>query len=191
MTKLQWLQLGGKFITDAGLAHLAPLHELTGLQLDGHAKGLHGTGLAALSGLAKLKHLNLADSGIVDEALPSIGKFANLERLNLSRTLITGKGLQALAPLSHLKSLQLHGCRRLEGSMLGGLAALPELAELSLDDDAIQDDAIASLEKLTKLRLLTLLMTPNPGHGMARLEKALPKCQVARTPAVRGWWDSQ
>ena len=103
-------------------------HELTVLRLDGHSKGLHGSGFAALTHLDHLTSLAIPDSGIEDEMMGSIGKLLTLEDLDLSRTWITSKGLASLAPLSRLKKLQLNGCRTGASSLEAGKTPSPRIA---------------------------------------------------------------
>jgi RND family efflux transporter MFP subunit len=183
LTRLKLLQLGDKYLADSDLAHLAPLHDLTALRLDGHSKGLHGSGFAALTHLDHLTSLAVPDSGIEDEMMASIGKLGTLEDLDLSRTWITSKGLASLASLSRLKKLQLNGCRRLDASSLEPLAKLPHLELLALANWRIDETIVESLKKLTSLR--QLYIQPNgglsPGAFQAlfpALQASLPKCSI-------------
>ncbi len=156
LTGLKTLKLGDKYFTDRDLARLAPLHDLTRLQLDGKSKGLHGSGFGALSHLTHLKSLDLDSSGFEDEAMAPIGKLVSLEELDLSRTWITGKGLASLAPLSGLKKLRLSSCRRLEVSSLEVLTKFPRLESLAINNCPTDDSVVELLKKLTSLRELYL-----------------------------------
>ncbi len=66
--------------------------------------------MAALAGLAKLRHLKLWQAkGIDDAAIPSFLQMQNLEILELPETSVTAVGLAQLAPMKHLKQLFIGG----------------------------------------------------------------------------------
>ena len=76
-------------------------------------------GLAALSGLPRLRHLKLwKANGIDDAAIPVLLKMENLEVLELPETSITAQGLAQLSARRHLKQL-----------FIGGIEITPEQAE--------------------------------------------------------------
>jgi len=180
LTGLTTLRVRSRFITDGGLKHLAPLGDLAVLELNGHAKDLHGRGLEELGHLKKLKKLDLTGSGIDDDALVYIGRIPQLERLNLSETWITGSGLARLANLEHLRALHLSLCRRLAAGTLGALAKCHALEELDLFRCRIDDAAVESLAKLTSLRDLELTDTHVTQSGFNKISQSFPEL----TPAV-------
>ncbi len=65
------------------------------------AKGLHGSGFEALSGLTNLRTLAVPGCGLDDEHMRAIGNLTELEKLDLHDTWISGKGLAELAGLKH------------------------------------------------------------------------------------------
>jgi RND family efflux transporter MFP subunit len=132
MTNLQSLLITSERITDAGLENFARLTELTTLQLSG-ARYLHGSGFKQLSGLKKLKRLNVANSGLDDGGLAEIAALASLEQLDVSGTWISDSGLAQLARLPRLKNLDLSHCRRIDDAGFETLSKLPHLRTLNLD----------------------------------------------------------
>ena len=80
-----------------------------------------GKGLAALSGLPKLRHLKLWKArGIDDAAVPVFLQMESLEVLELPETSITARGLAQLSAKRGLKQL-----------FIGGIDITPEQARVA------------------------------------------------------------
>ena len=95
---------GGMRITDLGLARLSKLEKLQHLDLSGSA--ITPNGLKALASLRDLRRLSLWNvKGIDDTAAPYLEAFANLTSLDLSNTSIGDDTLARLATLSDLRRL--------------------------------------------------------------------------------------
>jgi mono/diheme cytochrome c family protein len=78
------LNLAGSKPTDAGLAPLAGLKNLSVLHLERSA--VTDAGLAHIAGLANLQYLNLFGTGISDEGLKHLANLKHLQRLYLWQT---------------------------------------------------------------------------------------------------------
>ena len=86
------LNLGNTGITNAGLAKLESLSNLTSLGLD-WCKEITDAGLVEIAKLINLTSLNLWGTEITDAGLVEIAKLTNLTSLDLWRTEITDAGL--------------------------------------------------------------------------------------------------
>jgi uncharacterized membrane protein len=91
---VQWLDLGGTAVTDAGLAALAPMRRLERLHLD-LTKVTDG-GLARLSALKQIEYLNLRGTAVTDGGLASLRALPRLRSLYLWQTAVTPAAAQAL-----------------------------------------------------------------------------------------------
>jgi len=120
LTKLDLSNHGTSFgsgneITDAGLAGLAPLENLTELNLWGNCR-LGDRACKELVPLQKLTTLDLNSAHVTDVGLKELAKLKNLTTLKLHaavpeggfpRTSVTSAGLKELAALKHLTHLDL------------------------------------------------------------------------------------
>lgn len=88
------LNLGRSKITDAGMATIGAMKNLTRLRLENTA--LTDAGVDALAGLAKLEYLNLYGTKITDAALAKLEKLANLKTLYAWQTGVTKPAAEAL-----------------------------------------------------------------------------------------------
>jgi len=121
-TNLTTLWLGScEGVTDAGLAHLAELTNLTRLALAG--TGVTDAGLAHLAGLTNLTMLTLAATSVTDAGLAHLAGLTNLTILNLRSTGVTDAGLAHLTGLTNLKTLDLTAC---DGVTDAGVAVVKE-----------------------------------------------------------------
>ena len=95
--------LGGRALTDQGLAHAAALENVASLNL--RDTKITGAGLVHLKGLAKLRELHLERTAVGDEGIENLAGLLNLEYLNLYKTKITDKSLAHLSGLKKLRRL--------------------------------------------------------------------------------------
>ena len=142
-------------VTDAGLAHLRSLKDLTRLVL--RCPELTGAGLKNLSA-EKLANLNLANSGVTDSGLKSLAALPNIDTLILSRTAITDDGLVHLQELPNLVSLDLTSTH-INGSGLAHLESHAKLKTLRLGDSTVTNDGLSHIPPLPNLENLTLRST--------------------------------
>ena len=134
---------------DAGLEHLADLHDLRDLYLVG--------------------------AKITDAGLRTIGRMDTLESLYLVETGATSAGLAHLQGLHGLVYLRLEGTTgggEFDASGLHALAGLPNLQRLTLYGAGFDDATFAALEKLPKLRRVALLNTAVTQPALQEFKKA-------------------
>lgn len=91
---------------DAGLAPLAPIADKV-VSLDLARTKVTDAGLAAVAAMKNLTELHLEGTAVSDAGLDHLKGLAALEYLNLYNTKVTDKGLTTIAGLSKLKSLYL------------------------------------------------------------------------------------
>jgi hypothetical protein len=101
-----------------------------------------------------------------------------LHELDLTRTAITDRGLAVVAAMPALERLSLRltnvtdsGLRVLEGN--------ESLCTLNIQRTSISDGAVPTLATFRNLRNLYTSGSRLSPDGLARLRRALPKCQVA------------
>ncbi|NLI98550.1 hypothetical protein GX441_07825 [bacterium] len=110
MTNLKELDLTGTEINDEDVKPLTNLECLKSLSIGGGGPGhLTDTGIAYLSGLSTLQHLDISSTYVTDEGLEYIQSLVNLKILNLVSTGITDKGLVHIETLKNLRLLDLSG----------------------------------------------------------------------------------
>jgi hypothetical protein len=180
---LQRLNIGRTKVTDAGLAHLLKLRHLTHLNVG--RTGITGAGLAQLSKLGRLRVLDLSNPvgspkrGIANEHLVHLATLPALRSLVLSyNRRLTTVGFEHLRKLSALTHLDLAGTS-VTSNDLAYIGEMTSLRALDLsrsilqegDAEAITDDGIAHLTKLTGLRTLSLRQTSLSDAGLAQIAK--------------------
>jgi uncharacterized membrane protein len=92
--QIVWLDLAATRVTDAGLATLARLPNLTRVHLQRTAVG--DAGLARLGGLAHVEYLNLYGTRVTDEGLARLSTLKGLRTLYVWRTAVTPAGAARL-----------------------------------------------------------------------------------------------
>lgn len=108
-----------KEFTDAGLTPLAPIADKV-VSLDLARTKVTDAGLAAVAAMKNLTELHLEGTAVSDAGLDHLKGLAALEYLNLYNTKVTDAGLTKIAGLSKLKSLYLWQ----SGVTKAGVAAL-------------------------------------------------------------------
>jgi hypothetical protein len=104
LTHLRGLDVHGcARITDAGMAHLAGLKDLESIELGGAPIG--DDGLRHLAGLTRLKGIGLCDTRVTDAGLANLSALKDLESLNLFGTAVTDAGLEHLRGLNKLSEV--------------------------------------------------------------------------------------
>jgi internalin A len=105
LPKLEELHLGESLATDAALAGIEEMGNLTNLNLCGER--LTDAGLVHLRNNHKLKRLNLMWQPVTDAGLAQLSHLTSLEFLGLCKTKITDAGLRHLEGLTSLQKLDL------------------------------------------------------------------------------------
>ncbi|CAG0992837.1 hypothetical protein PLCT2_02567 [Planctomycetaceae bacterium] len=166
-----------KGLTDAGLAKLAKIPKLTGLDVQGCTK-ITGEGLAAFKG-SQLDKLNLNwCERVGDAGAKHIATMTKLVDLRLGGAGLTDAGLKALAPLEKLEFLELGNSFDITDAGIKEVAAFKNLRMLGLAGLDITDECMETLKSLSKLELLNVASTKLSKNGIAALKKALPKTRI-------------
>jgi hypothetical protein len=140
---------------DAALAELCELRGLRWVFL--YHPGLTDNQLQQVCALPGLRALSFNDCPITDARLKIVAKVRGLERLSLADTAITDDGL---AELTRLR----------------------DLISLTLQSTSVTDAGLRHLEGMRGLVCLDLRACPKvTDAGVARLQKALPKCEIVLT----------
>lgn len=160
LKRLNYLWAGGSSnspLTDVAIEHIAHLASLKTLKIGG--KHITDDGLARLTRLTALQNLSLFYVGPITDV--GLAHLANLRRLRKlwvqgSDGSMTVLGLNQLNVLSDLTHLELRGMRdRRDGSVLR-LSGLTELEELILPGVHLTDDDLATLAGLHRLQRLNI-----------------------------------
>jgi len=88
---------------------------------------------ALISGLDRLRALQLPDCGLYDCDLLDLGKMTRLEHLNLTDNFLSDDGIDCLRGLTRLKKLSLSLCDKISDEGGETIAAFSSLQELRLD----------------------------------------------------------
>ena len=104
------LSLADTEFSDRGLARLEGLEKLESLDLAGLAITANGL-TAALPRFTALRHVNLAETWIVNADLRVLGTVKNLDSLSLRDTVISDRGVPAILALKSLKKLWIERTR--------------------------------------------------------------------------------
>lgn len=91
-SRLTTLELSGHGFTDASVQYLSRLERLQHLSVGGSAIGDAGIALLASKKSKTLLSLDLSNTGVSKDSLPSLCKFSRLARLNVYRTDLAGHG---------------------------------------------------------------------------------------------------
>lgn len=169
-------------LTDTAYAKLADrfpgLVKFSNQNADSDPGKLTATGLDEVCRLARLTELKLA-ADLSDDCWAGLAKLTALDSLDVRSKTATGKGLGRLAACTELTSLTL-GCPLTAAGEFGGLTGLEYL---NLVDGPVGPAALAGLDALPKLRMVTLLRVSVDAPLLEALAKApaLKSLDVRRT----------
>lgn len=172
---LEFLDLSGAPVTDAGLKALAGLPKIEELLLDGTQ--VTDAGLASLSGLKTLKRLRLARTPVTGRGLDALAKLPALEELWLAGKSIDDAGFRRVGSLAALKKLDLADAAVTDAGMKAvlGLAALEQF---DITRTPLTDAAARDLAKLKGLKQVTFARTKVTKSGADALRAARPDVVV-------------
>lgn len=170
---------------------------LTSLQLPKRADVDEPLIRTLAAGLKKLTILKLNQMRIEDNSLTLFKLFAGLTALHFERAQITYKSIGLLAPLRNLNALFLEDCLNINDVAIEAIVnQFPVLELLFLRKNSITDAAIAHLNKLPKLRVLTVAdqdkLTSVGWRKIASittLEELVVKLCPQLTAADLAWYD--
>lgn len=182
-----------------GLAWLSDVARLKVLQIE-NAPGVDEDGLAQMGKLSDVEEFYLQRVRVSDEGLVCLHSMPRLRSLAVQYVPITDDGLAVLAQLKNLEYLNLGSLKQIGDKTVLALERLPRLRRLNLartgvSDAGLQhlnvgleslnlfetqvtDDGMKSLERLTKLKHVTLTGTRVSDEGLAYLAR-LPELESA------------
>ncbi|HJT36449.1 MAG TPA: hypothetical protein VJ783_30785 [Pirellulales bacterium] len=200
--QLDFLDLTGTAVTDAGMEHLKQLRRLRALHLN--LTDLSDTGLATLADVLQLQVVEAEMTAVTKAGATNFLKKRPRAQLSygasdflLARSLYVDQIVEfsggvvrnlgyARIPLK-LKRLHARGKTVVNGAKCmvtdAGLAALAgqaELEELDLRESGVTDQGLSFLQKLKSLKQLDVRGTAVTEQGAARLVQSLPDCRVLR-----------
>jgi len=135
--------------------------------------------LAALEGLPELKFLCLIHTRVTDAGLLHLKNLRELVELDLQNTHVTDAGLAHLIDLKSLHELNLLDVPVTDAGLVH-LKELEELRALDLRGTHITDAGLVHLKGLKGLHYLHLYSTQVTDAGVAKLQQALPGCDITR-----------
>jgi Leucine-rich repeat (LRR) protein len=116
---------------------------------------------------------------VTDLGLARLSKLEKLQHLDLSGSAITPNGLKSLANLRNLRRLSLWNVKGIDDTAAPYLEALGNLTSLDLTNTGIGDETLARLAKLSDLRRLYVSETKVSEEGLAAFRKAHPTSAVS------------
>lgn len=169
-TKLRKINLSALkgVATDAGVAQLSKLKELSHLEVRGDIRG-HCFEQFLPSKFETLKiYGGWATSNVDDIGASHIAKFRSLTTLTLRNSSLTKSGVQQLATLPNLHTLDLSGSKKVSGGF-AEFASTQRMISLNLEGTTVADDTAEVIGKMTSLRELQLGSTKITDEGIAYL----------------------
>jgi Leucine-rich repeat (LRR) protein len=103
--------------------------------------------------------------------MESISKLNSLEHLDISRTLVTAKGFRAVSHLSNLVDLYAKSIK-LDDDCIASLAGLGKIRSLRLGATCISDKGLLHLARLKSLNCLHIARTPVTDKGVGQILSA-------------------
>ena len=153
LTKLQVLDIYTLHSTDATVGSFAKLKHLERLVV-GDCE-LSATGWRRLSGLTRLKSLEVTfcEGAIVQDL--ELERFAHLTSLSLSGAVVTDEGIAGLRGNKNLKAPELKGCKITDRSA-EVINSITQLEHLDLEESPVGDRVVDQLADPTRLEWLNL-----------------------------------
>lgn len=93
--QVKWVDLARTQVSDAGLAHLKDMKNITRLHLEN--TGITDAGIAHLAGLENLEYLNLYGTQVSDAGITKLAGLKNLKKIFLWQSKVTEAGASKLA----------------------------------------------------------------------------------------------
>ena len=180
LPKLYNFMIGGRGITEAGLARIAESKSLGCL-------GLADTSIADLRPLSPRLHaistLWMENSHLTDAGIEPLSREIRLTDLTIAGSRMTDAGLDHLASLTSLWRLRLDRSAITDAG-LARLKSLKSLETLSLTETKLTDSSVETLAGFQSLKSLNLDRSGISPAGIERLKQALPKARIssARMP---------
>jgi hypothetical protein len=112
-----------------------------------------------------------------ESALPLLESFPRMQLLDLTDTDVTDADLRYVRDLTELRTLYLHGTKVGDDGVVH-LRSLEKLRIVSLNGTEVTDAAIEHLCGLAELTYVSLERTQVTPEGVAKLQEALPECEI-------------
>jgi serine/threonine protein kinase len=151
--------------------------QLIDVNLDGD-RALRDTDLARLDQLTELTSLGLSHTPISDQGFEQLGYLPALQNLFAVETELGDTGVAALEHYPLFALIHAYGADITDRGLKRLAAHNRQLTELSLVECPITDKGLAELSQLRQLRLLAVDRTGVTAAGVARLQRALPECEI-------------
>ncbi|HIQ22371.1 MAG TPA: hypothetical protein EYH34_14195 [Planctomycetes bacterium] len=147
-------------------------------------------GLEHLADLHNLRDLYLVQAPISDQGLRTIGRMRGLESLYVVETKATSAGLVHLRNLHRLAFLRLEGRRQgphFDSAGLESLGPLANLQRLTLYGAGFGEEVLAVLSQFPKLKTVNLLDVNVTESEAERLRKSKRPRVLLWRPGLAGW----
>lgn len=164
-----------EFCGDWLLAYASCLDTLEHVQVWGAALTDHG--VAQLTGLHRLRQLDLSRTSVSDHGVRHLAQFPSLEMLELWRTQISDQALAALSKHANLQQLGVGGTRITDAG-LAELPAFPALTTLVLEYCGITDAGARHLMAAKHLKVVSLTGAAVSNAMVKELQSAIPGIDV-------------
>jgi hypothetical protein len=148
-------------ITDQGLASLAGLDGLFGLNVDDSHLAITAAGLAPL---VSLPHLGFLAFDATDEAMAHIAAMPHLRFLMCQDTNAGDDGFVALSRSRSIEYIWGRRCYNLRARGFTALANIPTLRALSVSCKNVDDSGLSALPRFPSLRELMPMDVPDDGY---------------------------
>jgi Leucine-rich repeat (LRR) protein len=173
LTGLRRLELGDCVLTQGALAALARLPQLRRLTV-GRIEGPPDSALASLAALQTLEWLDMNLDGVSADGMAHLAALPRLHTLRMAGTKSPSlAGWAQLPRLTRLRVLDASVVDSLTDATLAYVGQLETLEELSIYNNRVEGDGLASLSQLFRLRVLRAGQTPLRSRYLAHL-RALP-----------------
>lgn len=156
------LLIDGPF-TDQGLASLAGLDGVYGLDLFWHVTNITAAGFEVLTRLPNLVSLGCDGDLCNDETMRHIAAAPRLRRLRAQGSAATDEGFIALSRSATLEDFWGRECPHLTGRGFVALSTMPALRGLGVSCKQVDDEALSSLPRFPALRKLTPIDVQDAG----------------------------
>jgi hypothetical protein len=154
------LLLDGPF-TNAGLAALAGLDGIFGLDLFWHVDRITTDGFAHLAGLPNLLELGCDGKLSDNAALRHIAAMPRLKRLRIQESVATDDGFVELARSQTIEGIWGRVCPNFASRGFVAFSKMPSLQSLGIGCKNVDDAALATLPEFPSLRELTPIDFPD------------------------------
>ncbi|MFT4557662.1 MAG: hypothetical protein ACI92S_003034 [Planctomycetaceae bacterium] len=176
LDKLEELYLAKTLVGDDALAMMSQFPRLKKLRIS--QCQFENAGLAHLTKVTTLEDLDLSENNSINDAgMPHLSGLTKLKRLNLWRTYVGDPGVESLAGLTAMEWLNLDNSQ-ISDDCLKHLSGMSKLSFLHLGSTLVSDAGLPALNGLSSLKALKVTRTAVTEEGVAELKKSLPDTEI-------------